>query len=276
MCSLTVGGGSVEWADEDWLVLNVLFSRGYVAMSMYPHLFGAVLTKKSPELLVTVAKLSIDLTEKQCMRLVLSAATIESEDNTPKTPAKKSKKSKKVSSSEGDFSDGNLKVFVRVVEEIMNRKGGFDASVLAETLRSLNMVAAAVLLKTLAVLLRGTCSGNASLAITGEETSSSGLSDTAMQNVLTWVESLLESHFHSIAMGSATSSHGLQSAIASLVEEIKHLDAAVDLTESAVGLCTHIHRMNKHNRGAHVLPLDGTAWSSEGANGVYQLSVVHF
>lgn len=232
-------------------------------------------------MLLAISKHSVDLTEKQCLRLIMTAAGNGGEESSgAKKTTKSAKKTKKgIQEEEGDAGATaastleSVDFFLAVVEAIMSRPGGSDASVLGETLRSLPVVAVSTLLKALAMMLRGLCSQDSGIA-------SSDMSDVAIQNILTWIEAILEAHFQSIVLGShLSSSNGLHGALSALLIVVKDINPAIDLTESALGLCTHIHRMNKHNqhnRGSQISGVDGVQWSSEGANGVYQLSVVRF
>ena len=240
-----------------------------------------------PGLLEALARHSIDLTEKQCMRLVLAAVTgippsqvtATEAPSTAKKVSKSSKKAKAAAAEEEARQQHGMEgvnAFRRVVHAILARRGGLDASVLGETLRGLPVLAASVLLKVLAMALQGTCS------FTGgpvEEDVAIELNDVSLRNALTWVEALLEAHFHAVVMGATSPTHCMYGAVATLLKVSRGVDPAVDLTESALGLCTHIHRMNKHRAlgGALLTASDSQSWGGAGSSsGVYQLSVVHF
>jgi hypothetical protein len=225
------------------------------------------------DVLLAISKSSIDLTERQCVKLIMAAAGKNGEESTKKAPKSAKKTKKNIAAGDDDVTGDSDSVafFRQVVETVMSRPGGSDASVLGETLRTLPVFAVSILLKVLAMMLRGLCAEG------GCGSSASDVSDTAVQNALTWIEAILEAHFHSVAMGSDVD--GMHSAMRTLLAVVKDISPAIDLTESALGLCTHIHRMNRHNyhnRGSQSTGVDGVSWSSEGSNGVYQLSVVRF
>jgi hypothetical protein len=225
-------------------------------------------------LLVSFAKYSIDLSEVQAMKLISLVAyfshTSSSGDspNDPPNDGKKRRKSHaKTSVSDSQPSSEipspaiSLERLTLLMDALLYRKHGFNSSVLSEATASLlSLPLVGILIRILSNMLHGVCNSQepwrlpispASTPPFPTSTPYLEYNDKALGNIVTWLESLLESHHTSIlfaikSSSSDSSSDSLVESLLCLLKVMKELPSAMNLAESTFGISMHYQRLMKY------------------------------
>ena len=254
-----------------------------------------------------MAEFTVDLSEIQVVQLISLVAYYSAQDSTSSTTTavidtttskrKKSTKKKEVEELTptniivGGHNNGlentlqssssSLEKLSLIIELIVNRKFGFNSSVLSEFTSLFSLPLASILLRILGNMLRGLCNSTLSWNVkesslsssppSSSSSSSSELkfeyiddSDMKLINVIQWIESILESHYKSFLFATLSSSKNsnnlssdslesqpLQYVLKSLLclhEVLNGLEEASNLTELTSGITLHLKRVIKYQK----------------------------
>jgi hypothetical protein len=241
------------------------------------------------------------------MKLIsLVAFAAESPHESPEGAGKKRRKSSSAKATETAAASESshthqppgsqsLERLTLLMDALLYRKHGFNTSVLSEATGLLSLPVVAILLRLLANMLQGVANTQQPwrLPVTCLTSTSSGpprhhtpyleYNDSALRNIITWLESLLESHHTAMLFFIKSSpSSSLTEALVALMTVIKDLPSAMSLVEMTVGISLHHQRQVKYQ--SKLLPSQQLQLKKEKkfryadsiANDNYQLEVVRF
>jgi hypothetical protein len=262
-------------------------------------------------LLLSLAKYSLDLTELQAIKLIsLVALAAESSTSPHESHSQSEGAGKKRRKSSAKIAEGSpeahpqpagcqsLERLSLLLDALLYRKHGFNSSVLSEVTGLLPLPIVAILLRLLANMLHGvantqqpwrlpvtslTASASSSSSVPPQQTPYLEYNDGTLGNIITWLESLLESHHTAILFSIKSSpTSSLTEALVSLVRVIKDLPSAMTIVETTVGIALHHQRQTKYH--SKLLPSQQLQlkkekkiqYSDSICNDNYQLEVVRF
>jgi hypothetical protein len=250
--------------------------------------------------LVSFAKYSIDLSEVQAMKLISLVAyfshssTGDSPTDAPSDGKKRRKSQAKaqIPVSEEASPAISLERLTLLMDALMYRKYGFNSSVLSEATASLlSLPLVGILIRILSNMLHGVANSQEPWRLPSTFTTSHTpyleYNDKTLGNIVTWLESLLESHHTSILFAikssSASSSDALVESLLCLLKAMKELPSAMNLAESTFGISMHFQRLMKYQsrslpvtQGQQAMRQKSIQRADKVGNDNYQLEVVRF
>lgn len=238
------------------------------------------------------------------MKLISLVAYFSAGDSPSDTPndSKKRRKSHAKTTSENQPSSEiaspaiSLERLTLLMDALLYRHHGFNSSVLSEATASfLSLPLVGILIRILSNMLHGVCNCEAPwrLPISAASAPSSKTqqtpyleyNDNTLGNIVTWLESLLESHHTSIlfaikSSSSSSSSDSLVQSLLCLVKAMKQLPSSMNLAESTFGMSMHYQRLMKYQSRSFTTSQAMKEKSFQQIDAIgndnYQLEVVRF
>lgn len=175
------------------------------------------------------------------------------------------------------------------MDALLYRRHGFNSSVLSEATCLLPLPLVAILIRILSNMMHGVCNTEEpwKLPVTSLTSSSprqapyGDYNDQTLNNIVTWMESLLESHYTTILLALKSSPKSdLTDALMCLLSALKDLPSSMNLAESTLGVSMHLQRLTKYQ--SKLLPSQQMQAKKDQqfheiiGNENYQLEVVRF
>lgn len=249
--------------EEDWAVVRVLLPVGTVGLSQRPAILRQAMGAGRLDVLALMARHVPDLSERQAVRILLSAATVPEEALLHVRAVSGSRGHSLVWAAEGGKTKkargevvaagcGRGVVMAVLCDALLQRVGAFAALSLSEAIRALvPATTAALILRTMVMFLQGLCADVDGVGSTSE----SGVvarTDEQVKRAATWAESLLDAHFSAMALN-ANRHEPTRRALCRALETVGSADVSCQEVETALGLWAHISRVIDAG-GVHVPP----------------------
>ena len=201
------------------------------------------------------------------INLVAYFSVGDSPSDPPNESKKRRKSHAKANTSENQASSAiaspviSLERLTLLMDALLYRHHGFNSSVLSEATASfLSLPLVGILIRVLSNMLHGVCNSedpwrlpispaSAPSSSKTKQTPYLEYNDNTLGNIVTWLESLLESHHTSILFAiksSSSSSDSLVQSLLCLLKAMKQLPSSMNLAESTFGISMHYQRLMKY------------------------------
>jgi len=274
----------------EWNQFRTVVCSGTFSIVSYPTLLQAILSQHRIDVLLSVAQYAPDLTEYQAVAFIKYVVNLSEESlnqyalqqdgtinysvaTSTETKSKKTKKGGKTasaseastSSTDGPRPDALILLRSLIDALIARQFGSFNTDLLAAATKHLKSSLTCLLLRIFAILIRGLGSYNDDTEQEGNFSSHFVMSDNKMCRAVSWIEALLDCHFSEFSLKGESNTH-IKNSLSRINLTLAHAEKAIDNVESALGMCTHLIRMQKCSS-------DGLVRSAA-PTGMYQLEKV--
>jgi hypothetical protein len=169
---------------------------------------------------------------------------------------------------------------LHIINSLMKREGGYDASVLAIAIRRLDIHIVVFLLRIFSGMLREICRSKSFDTVISSQSVQTNvffeLDDKSMRHCVSWIKAILDAHLVSLTIASRNKDGEVHFVLSELNELLTSVETLQQESESLLGWCAHLQRSSgkydpKHDRHAEDCTVIGTS-----SDGLYQIEVLHY